>query len=196
MDPFFLWSAHKKGWGMLTFAGRIEERVCMARTLRKLDPPSTVSYMLYQKRHFLKRKVPYLGRFQMNECLDVSTGGTYPVSALLYSFPDEAEALMASVELHISPKSAAADPKGEYTFKKIPLNSDTDLNTTIDNIPFANIYVRVVANGELTTNQIARIAFRYSITRVRDEASWAMVRKRSDPSTSSEGATVVRNDLR
>ena len=152
------------------------KKVLLSKTLKKLPTPAMTEYLICEMNQQTVKKNLYTNEISFSPILDIDQGGTYPIVASLYSFPEkeeDKELKTISFFIEISPKSLSNDPNGKYTIKRMVLDQniyDKKINTNL-----TNMYIRVIAQCELNYNRIIRIAFKYKIDKVR--LDWSNVRK-------------------
>lgn len=170
-----------------------EKKILMAKTLKFTNPPSLADYIICEKEHKLKQVPLYQNKLTFRELLDLDTGGTYPLMALVYSYPDKADEEKNKVEylLEIASKPLKDDPDRKYTDATLKIDETLLKKELIIKQPI--VYVRVIVRGKLVTNRIIRCALGYSILPSRSKQSWASVTKRSVENAAQSAQTKITN---
>jgi hypothetical protein len=159
------------------------KKIFMSKTLKSLPASSESEYLICEQREVVKKKVFFTTRISFTPVLDVvDQGGTYPIVASLYNYPERVEGRELkpiNYFLEIASKPLSQDPKGKYIVKSIPLDDDI-ANKTI-RTHLTQIYVRVIARCALNYNRIVRVAFKYKLDQVRKDWGNVRLRQRSMP---------------
>ena len=179
-----------------TVSGDISKNILVAKTLKFTTPKSEADYVICEQKHHLRQKTLYNNKLIFKEVLDLDSGGTYPLMALLHSFPDQADEEKNKVQylLEVASKPLSEDPQRKYSDAMLKIDETLLKKSIIIKQPV--VYIRVIVRGKLVTNRIIRCALGYTISLSRSKDSWGTVTKRQASVAAKYASTKITNFIR